>query len=117
MIDNGIEFTAAERDAIHSKLQQKLREILNKNLEEKREQRIELLAELYRLCLTRDGKLFLLSAENWRTRFLQKITEFEPLAISRANADYVAAADALRHLMIEINKGGLPACYQRYIQH
>jgi hypothetical protein len=115
-----LEFTEAERSAIQGRLTQKVNEALNPNLAHQNGRKIELCAELFELCLTREGKLWLLwqhpRVVRIREIILEKIADFAPLNVARTNEAYLAAADALKNLIEEINKGGLPACYMAYVQ-
>ena len=119
---NVIEFvlTEAERSAIQGRLMQKVNEALNPNLADQNERKIALCAELFELCLTREVKLWLLwqhpKVARIREIILEKIADFAPLNDARTNEAYLAAADALKDLIEEINKGDLPACYMAYVQ-
>ena len=92
----------------------------NRNVAASNERKIVACAELYQLCLTREGQVFLFQAEEaypsinqWRACLLQKIDEYAPFAVARKNATYMAAATALKDLLLVIQQGGrLPACCQ-----
>lgn len=105
MIENVV-FSEAEQADIQSKLTQKLNEALNPNLDYQNEKRIALCAELFGLFLTREGKLYLRlskpAMERLRRRILEKIAEFAPLNEARVNMDYMAAAEALKEVIEEI---------------
>ena len=115
-----LEFTEAERSAIQGRLMQKVHEALNPNLAHQNGRKIELCAELFNLCLTREGKLWLLWQHprivRIREIILEKIADFARLNVARTNEAYMRAAYALKDLIEEINKGGLPACYMAYVQ-
>ena len=115
-----LEFTEAERSAIQGRLMQKVNEALNPNLADQNGRKIALCAKLFNLCLTREGKLWLLwphpKVARIREIILEKIADFAPLNEARTNEAYLTAADALKDLIEEINEGGLPACYMAYVQ-
>ena len=105
MIENVI-FSEAERVDIQAKITQKLNEALNPNLDDQNERRIALCAELFGLFLTPEGKWFLsqemAAIKRFRKAILAKIAEFAPLCVARVNEDYMAAADALKEFVEEM---------------
>ena len=106
MIENVV-FSEDDLLDIQARITQKLNEALNPNLNYQSERRIALCAELFGLFLTPEGKCFLsqeMAAMNrFRRGILVKIAEFAPLDVAHMNMDYMAAADALKALIEEID--------------
>ena len=103
-----------ERNEIQSKITQKLNEALNVNLDERPDRRIEVCAELYSLYLTAAGRLFLQlpqpAIKRMRGKIIEKIIEFAPLSVARANAEYLAVTKELKELIERMDNpvGGDP---------
>ncbi len=102
--ENGL--TPKQQDEIFAKLKQKIDELHNPNLNHKNEQKIVLLAQLFRLCLTNEGELLLrwknVAAERLRNMFLKRINEFAVINVARVNEEYIDASTKLQEFLEDI---------------
>ena len=102
--ENGL--TRKEQDDILAKLKQKIDEMHNPNLNNANAEKIVLLADLFRLCLTREGELLLrwknAAADRLRKMFLKRMHEFALLNVAQTNAEYMAAATQFEALLEDI---------------